>query len=78
MKLESMLLDEKLFGEKIRKRRKELGLTRKTLGAVLGVHYTSIRDWENGRSQPLAGSFLKLCLALEMDLRDFDKCFRIY
>jgi len=39
-------------GEEIRELRKKLGLTQEEFARLLGVGYTTINRWENGKSEP--------------------------
>jgi len=60
------------IGKKILKRRKELGLTQVKLAEKIGVGYTSISAWENGRNKPSVDLYPKLADALGVDLDFFD------
>ena len=42
---------ELMIAEKIKKYRKERGLTQEALASVLGVSYQSVSKWETGVSQ---------------------------
>lgn len=57
-------MDESI-GNRIRKRRKELGYkTQKALADVIGVDSPSITAWENNYYQPNGGNLRNLCAAL--------------
>lgn len=42
----------KILGDHIRKRRLELGLLQRTIGQRIGVHCTTVWNWEKGRADP--------------------------
>ena len=44
------------LGERIEKRRLELGLTQKEMGAMLDVTSFTVLNWEKGKTQPLGES----------------------
>lgn len=50
------------------KRRKELGMTQKELGAMLHVTFQTISKWENGKSLPDMSMLEPLAKALEISL----------
>ena len=43
----------KTIGDRIRKRRLDLGLRQRDLAQLLGVHVTTVTNWEVGHSQPV-------------------------
>jgi transcriptional regulator with XRE-family HTH domain len=54
----------RLFGERVRLRREELGLTRRQLANEVGVHETAIGLVERGRNAVPAYRLFLLCRAL--------------
>ena len=60
----------KLVGARIKKRRKELGLTQKELGGKVKCAEITIRQYESGRSTPKADTRVKLAKALNMPYSD--------
>ncbi len=51
-------------GEKIKAKRKELGLTQTELGEKLGVQKNAVSKWETGRVDDIPGSKLRSMAAL--------------
>ena len=60
----------KLVGARIKKRRKELGLTQKALGEMVDCAEITIRQYESGRSTPKADTRVKLANALNASYSD--------
>lgn len=54
-------------GEKIRKRRHELGITQKELANKINVRYQTLQFWETGKRKPKIDNVKKIADALEMD-----------
>ncbi len=50
---------------KIRKRRKELGLKQYELAERLDVSVTTVNNWENGRNKPPIRKYVKVAKALD-------------
>lgn len=55
------------FGEQLRKRREEMGLTRNELAQRLGVTQSAVGNYETGVSAPKEAVLLRLFDALEVD-----------
>ena len=55
------------FGEQLRKRREELGMSRDTLAEKLGVSRSAIGNYETGVSTPKEDVLLRLFDALQVD-----------
>ena len=55
------------FGEQMRRRREELGLTRQALADRLGVSVSAVGNYETGISAPKEEVLLRLCDALEAE-----------
>ncbi len=55
------------FGEQMRRRREELGLTRQQLADKLGVSVSAVGNYETGVSAPKEGVLLRLFDALDAD-----------
>jgi transcriptional regulator with XRE-family HTH domain len=47
-----LAIDRSQIGQLIRQLRLEMGLTQEQLARELGVTYSSVNRWENGRSKP--------------------------
>lgn len=54
-------------GEKIRKRRHELGITQKELADKINVRYQTLQFWETEKRKPKINNIKKIADALEMD-----------
>ncbi len=48
------------FGDHIRKKRIDQGITQRNLAKSMGVSIDAIRDWEKGRTKPLPGYKIKI------------------
>ena len=46
------MLDQKVFGEKLRNHRKKLGMTQEEVAAHIGISYQAISKWERGDGYP--------------------------
>ena len=55
------------FGEQLRRRREELGMSRDTLAEMLGVSRSAIGNYETGVSSPKEDVLLRLFDALQVD-----------
>jgi transcriptional regulator with XRE-family HTH domain len=63
------VLDAQL-GERIRRRRRELGLSQSALGGKLGITFQQIQKYENGTNRVSATMLLKLSDALAMPVTE--------
>ena len=59
------------MGRKIRKRRKELGMSLMKVSDICTIHYSHISMLENGRYDPKLTTLMKIADALECDFRTF-------
>lgn len=60
------------FGRKLRKTRKDKGITQKQLADVLGVSESSVCDWEHDRHKPdRLDIFTNLCIVLNVPSKHF-------
>ena len=57
-----------LFGEKLKERRVELGLSQKKLADILGMHSNNIIEIEKGRRGLTVDSLVRYCEALQMEV----------
>lgn len=57
-----------LFGEKLKERRVELGLSQKNLAEVLKMHPNNIIEIEKGRRGLTVDSLVRYCEALQMEV----------
>jgi transcriptional regulator with XRE-family HTH domain len=55
------------LGDRIRRLRREAGLTQVALAAGLGLRQSSVSEWETGRTAPEAGSLARLADILGLD-----------
>ena len=62
-----MAYDYKSMGQRIARRRKELGLTQKELAAMVNISGNHLSNIENGKSTPGFDTFLEICKALQTD-----------
>ena len=60
---------KKTFGEYIRERRKELGMTQKEFSEKLYVTESAVSKWERGMSYPDITLLLDICAALDAGRR---------
>lgn len=60
------------FGEFVRERRKELGMTAETLAEKANRCDREILDIENGKTEPLFGTALMLCKACKIDMGELE------
>jgi transcriptional regulator with XRE-family HTH domain len=58
------------LGRRVRKRRKELGLTQEKLAEKAGMHRTYISKIENGRQNIASRNLMRLAAALDLDASD--------
>ena len=64
------------FGEKIRKARKEKGLTQRDLAKLINAKHNSISNWENDQNKPDPDTIELICGVLDITpsyLMGFDK-----
>lgn len=57
-------------GQRIKKVRKQAGMTQKALGEALGISYQTVAQWENDLRKPKQETLLKIAKALGVHLRD--------
>ena len=57
-----------LFGEKLKERRVELGLSQKKLAEILEMHANNIIEIEKGRRGLTVDSLVRYCEALQMEV----------
>ena len=62
------IIDAKTFGEAIRKKRKEQGLTQKTVSDMTGISCSFISDVENGKETVELGKAVFLANILGLDI----------
>ena len=62
--------NQKRFGENVRKRRDELGLSQEDLAHGSGLHTTAISMLERGRRQPRLETIVAVGFALKMNPGD--------
>ncbi|MBS0360435.1 MAG: helix-turn-helix transcriptional regulator [Proteobacteria bacterium] len=58
------------LGERIRRRRRELGLSQSALGGKLGITFQQVQKYENGTNRVSATMLVKLSDALAMPVTD--------
>ena len=57
--------------DRIRARRKDLGLSQKDVADRMGIPSYNIANWEQGRAEPSVENLQKLAKSLECSLWDF-------
>lgn len=62
---------EHYIGDRIRRRRIEIGLTQEELAAALGCSYQQIQKYESGANRVSAGNLLRLARRLDVPLDYF-------
>jgi transcriptional regulator with XRE-family HTH domain len=62
---------EQYIGDRIRRRRIEIGLTQEELAAALGCSYQQIQKYESGANRVSAGNLLRLARRLDVPLDYF-------
>lgn len=62
------------FGESLRSRREELGLSRQSLADASGVPFGTIHGYEDGRRAPSFENVVKLAAALGVSCEAFAGC----
>ena len=63
-----VISDSKMFGEALRKRRKELGYTQRYISDFTGFSISFISDLENGKSTAELGKAIYLANMLGLDI----------
>lgn len=58
------------IGERIRKARKEAGLTQAQLAEILGISYVGVSQWESGKRNPKFETLEKIASALHVQIVD--------
>ncbi|EMF49131.1 helix-turn-helix domain-containing protein [Streptococcus parauberis] len=64
------MVNNSIFPQRLKKLRKEKGLTQKELGERLGVKQNTFTNWENGKREPNLSTILKLAEILETTTDD--------
>jgi transcriptional regulator with XRE-family HTH domain len=59
-----------MLGERIRRRRRELGLSQSALGAKLGITFQQVQKYENGANRVSATMLIKLSNALALSVSE--------
>lgn len=63
-----VISDAKMFGEALKKRRKELGYTQRYISEFTGFSISFISDLENGKSTAELGKVIYLANMLGLDI----------
>jgi transcriptional regulator with XRE-family HTH domain len=59
-----------MLGERIRRRRRELGLSQSALGGRLGITFQQVQKYENGANRVSATMLIKLADALSISVTE--------
>jgi transcriptional regulator with XRE-family HTH domain len=62
---------DKHLGQRLRRRRRELGLTQSAVGLACGVRLQQIQKYECGQNRMLAARLWQLARALKVDMSYF-------
>jgi len=62
---------DRFISDKVRARRKEVGMTQQALAAVIGVTSQQLQKYENGTNRISAGRLLAIARALKMPVARF-------
>lgn len=57
-------------GKNIQRRRLETGLSLRSFGMMVDVHYNQLLHIEQGRANPSLGTLYKIAQGLSIDIRD--------
>lgn len=57
-----------IFGDNIKRLRKNKGLKQQELAEILGIKRNSYSDWENGKTEPRFENLVKLADLLDVSL----------
>ena len=60
-------MDTESIGQRIKRRRKELGFTQQQTGDAIGVNRVTVTNWEKGDSNPRGKNLSQLAQALQCD-----------
>lgn len=60
-----------LIGERIRERRRELGLSQKMLAAQLGISYQQVQKYEHAQSRVAASTLADIAMILDTEILYF-------
>ncbi len=58
------------FNEKLRSKRKELGMTQQEIADIFGIKSVNISDWENGKTMPEASRIPALAKKLKISISE--------
>ena len=62
---------DQFVSERVRARRKEVGMTQQTLAATIGVTFQQMQKYEKGTNRISAGRLLAIARALKMPVARF-------
>lgn len=68
MSTEDKITYMKTLGQRIREKRKDLGITQKALGALVGVSAVAVTQWEKDETAPKGANLFTLAKSLKCDL----------
>lgn len=61
-------IDMKIFGQRLKELRQEMGFTQTALAAKTGVTQNAISKYEMAKAQPYLSSLVKLAVVLEVSI----------
>ena len=62
---------DKNVGQRLRKRRIELGMSQQALGEILGLSFQQVQKYESGANRIAASRLYNICLTLEVEVGYF-------
>ena len=62
---------DRLIGQRIRARRKSLGISLQALAATLGISYQQLQKYERGQNKIAASTLAEIAYELQMPVTDF-------
>lgn len=62
---------DKNVGQRLRKRRIELGMSQQALGEILGLSFQQVQKYESGANRIAASRLYNICLSLEVEVGYF-------
>ena len=66
-------MDRKEFGDLIKKRRKELGITQEAISEIAKISVDYYKDIERGKYRPTWRIWLRLCAGLQIDILELQR-----
>lgn len=65
-------MEKETIGQKLKRLRKEKGLTQKELGDLSGIHVSQLSRYEKDINKPSLDTIFKICQSSNIDYKEFD------